>query len=79
MKEIFKLVIWFIVTTLLLSLILWSAESFIPLFGKLINTIEIITNYDITFCDYLISVFGFEIIGIVLSLMKSITQLFLNN
>ena len=74
MKEIFKLVIWFIVTTLLLSVILWSAESFIPLFGKLINTIEIATNYDITFCDYLISVFGFEIIGIILVLMKSITQ-----
>lgn len=74
MKEIFKLVIWFIVTTFLLSLILWSAESFIPLFGKLINTIEIATNYDITFCDYLISVFGFEIIGIILVLMKSITQ-----
>lgn len=74
MKEIFKLVIWFIVTTFLLSLILWSAESFIPLFGKLINTIEIITNYDITFCDYLISVFGFEIIAILLVLMKSITQ-----
>lgn len=74
MKEIFKLVIWFIVTTLLLSVILWSAESFIPLFGKLINTIEITTNYDITFCDYLISVFGFEMIGIILVLMKSITQ-----
>ncbi len=74
MKEIFKLVIWFIVTTFLLSVILWCAESFIPLFGKLINTIEITTNYDITFCDYLISVFGFEIISIVLVLMKSITQ-----
>ena len=74
MKEIFKLVIWFIVITFLSSLILWSAESFIPLFGKLINTIEITTNYDITFCDYLISVFGFEIIGILLVLMKSITQ-----
>ena len=79
MKEIFKFVIWFIVTTFLLSLIFWSAESFIPLFGKVINTIEIITNYDITFCDYLISVFGFEIIGIILVVMKSITQVFLNN
>ena len=79
MKEIFKCIIWFVITTFLLSLILWSAESFIPLFGKLINTIEITTNYDITFYDYLISVFGFEIIGIVLTLMKSITQLFLNN
>jgi hypothetical protein len=77
MKEIFKLVIWFIVTTFLLSLILWSAESFIPLFGKLINTIEITTNYDITFCDYLISVFGFEIIGILLVLMKCATENFL--
>lgn len=75
MKEIFKLVIWFIITTFLLSLILWSAESFIPLFGKVINAIEIITNYDITFCDYLIGVFGFEIIGIVLVLMKSITKI----
>lgn len=79
MKEIFKLVIWFIVITFLSSLILWSAESFIPLFGKLINTIEIISNYDITFCDYLISVFGFEIIGIVLELMKRISQVILNN
>ena len=77
MKEIFKLVIWFIVTTFLLSLILWSAESFIPLFGKLINTIEITTNYDITFRDYLISVFGFEIIGILLVLMKCATEKFL--
>lgn len=77
MKEIFKLVIWFIVTTFLLSLILWSAESFIPLFGKLINTIEITTNYDITFCDYLISVFGFEIIAIILVLMKCVTENFL--
>ena len=77
MKEIFKLVIWFIVTTFLLSLILWSAESFIPLFGKLINTIEITTNYDITFCDYLISVFGFEIIAILLVLMKCATENFL--
>ena len=74
MKEIFKLVVWFTVTTLLLSFILWGAEYFIPLFGKLINTIEITTNYDITFRDYLISVFGFEIIGILLVLMKSITQ-----
>jgi hypothetical protein len=74
MKEIFKSVIWLIVTTFILSVIFWCAESFIPLFGKLINTIEIITNYDITFCDYLISVFGFEMIGIVLVLMKSITQ-----
>ncbi len=74
MKEIFKLVIWFIVTTFLLSLIFWSAESFIPLFGKLINTIEITTNYDITFCDYLISVFGFEIIAIILVLMKCVTE-----
>lgn len=79
MKEIFKLVIWFIVTTFLLSLIFWSAESFIPLFGKLINTIEITTNYDITFCDYLISVFGFEIIAIILVLMKCVTQVILNN
>lgn len=74
MKEIFKLVIWFIVTTFLLSVILWSAESFIPLFGKFINTIEITTNYDITFCDYLISVFGFEIMGIILVLMKCVTE-----
>lgn len=74
MKEIFKLVTWFVVITLLLSFIFWGAESFIPLFGKLINTIEIITNYDITFRDYLISVFGFEIIGIVLVVIKSITQ-----
>ncbi len=74
MKEIFKLVIWFIVTTFLLSLIFWSAESFIPLFGKVINAIEIITNYDITFCDYLISVFGGEIIVIILVLMKCITE-----
>lgn len=79
MKEIFKLVIWFIVITFLSSLILWSAESFIPLFGKLINTIEITTNYDITFCDYLISVFGFEIIGILLALMKCATKVFWDN
>ena len=77
MKEIFKLVIWFIVTTFLLSVILWCAESFIPLFGKLINTIEIITNYDITFCDYLISMFGGEIIVIILLLMKCATENFL--
>lgn len=77
MKEIFKFVIWFIVTTFLLSVILWSAESFIPLFGKLINTIEITTNYDITFCDYLISVFGTEIIAIILVLMKCVTENFL--
>ena len=77
MKEIFKFVIWFIVTTFLLSVILWSAESFIPLFGKLINTIEIITNYDITFRDYLISVFGGEIIVIILVLMKCATENFL--
>lgn len=63
MKEIFKCIIWFVITTFLLSLILWSAESFIPLFGKIINTIEIITNYDITFFDYLATVFGFELIG----------------
>ena len=79
MKEIFKLVIWFIVTTFLLSVILWCAESFIPLFGKLINAIEITTNYDITFCDYFISVFGTEIIGIVLVLMKCVTEDILNN
>lgn len=74
MKEIFKLVTWFVVITLLLSFVFWGAESFIPLFGKFINTIEITTNYDITFRDYLISVFGFEIIGIVLVVIKSITQ-----
>lgn len=74
MKEIFKLVVWFIVITFLSSLILWSAEYFIPLFGKLINTIEITTNYDITFCDYLVSVFGLEIIGIVLTLIKALSK-----
>jgi hypothetical protein len=51
-----------------------GAEYFIPLFGKLINTIEITTNYDITFCDYLVSVFSLEIIGIVLTLMKALSK-----
>lgn len=78
MNGIFKLVIWFAVTTLLLSFTLLGAETFIPLFGKLINTIEITTNYDITFCDYLISVFGFEIIGIILAVVKSISQVLFN-
>ncbi len=79
MNGIFKLVTWFVVTTLLLSLILLGAETFIPLFGKLINTIEISTNYNITFCDYLISVFGFEIIGVISWALKWFTHLMLND
>jgi hypothetical protein len=78
MKEIFKFVIWVIVITFLLSLVLWSAESFIPLFGKFIEMIEITTNYDITFLDYVATVFGFELIGVIINMLKWFTDLMLN-
>ena len=78
MKEIFKFVIWVIVITFLLSLVLWSAESFIPLFGKFIEMIEITTNYDITFFDYVATVFGFELIGVIINMLKWFTDLMLN-
>ena len=78
MKEIFKFVIWVIVITFLLSLVLWSAESFIPLFGKFIEMIEITTNYDITFLDYVATVFGFELIGVIGNMLKWFTDLMLN-
>lgn len=78
MKEIFKFVIWVIVITFLLSLVLWSAESFIPLFGKFIEMIEITTNYDITFLDYVATVFGFELIGVIGNMLKWFTDSMLN-
>ena len=40
MKEIFKLVVWFTVTTLLLSFILWGAEYFIPLYCETVQDVQ---------------------------------------
>lgn len=79
MKEIFKLVIWFIVITFISALTLWACEDFIPLFGKFIEMIEITTNYDITFLDYVATVFGFELIAVIGNMLKWFTDLMLND
>lgn len=79
MKWIFKFIIWFIVITFISAVTLWCCEDFIPLFGKFIEMIEITTNYDITFLDYVITVFGFELIGVIGSMLKWFTNLILND
>ena len=46
--------------------------------GKFIEMIEITTNYDITFLDYVATVFGFELIGVIINMLKWFTDLMLN-
>lgn len=79
MKWFFKFIIWFIVLTFISAISLWGCEDFIPLFGKFIEMIEITTNYDITFLDYLITVFGFELIAVISWGLKWFTHLMLND
>ena len=79
MKWIFKFIIWFIVITFISAVTLWCCEDFIPLFGKFIEMIEITTNYDITFLDYVATVFGFELIGVISWALKWFTHLMLND
>ena len=79
MKWIFKFIIWVIVITFISALTLWSCEDFIPLFGKFIEMIEITTNYDITFLDYVITVFGFELIVVIGGMLKWFTDLILKD
>lgn len=79
MKWFFKFIIWFIVITFASAIGLWCCEDFIPLFGKFIEMIEITTNYDITFLDYVATVFGFELIGVISWALKWFTHLMLND
>ena len=78
MKWVFKFIIWYIVITFISAVALWCCEDFIPLFGKFIEMIEITTNYDITFFDYLATVVGFELVGVISSILKWFTDLMLN-
>lgn len=78
MKWIFKVIIWFIAITFISAVTLCGCEYFIPLFGKFIEMIEITTNYDITFFDYLATVFGFELMRVISWALKYFTHLMLN-
>lgn len=78
MKWVFKFIIWFIVLTSISAITLLCCEC-IPLFRKFIEMIEITTNYDITFFDYLITVVGFEVVGIISWALKWFTHLMLND
>ena len=79
MKWIFKYIIWFIVITFVSAITFWCCENSIPLFGKFIEMIEITTNYDITFLDYLIAVIGFELVRVISWALKLFTHLMLND
>ena len=79
MKEIIKFIIWFIVMAFVSAITLLCCEKCITLFGKFIEMIEITTNYDITFLDYLITVVGFEIVGVISWALKLFTHIMLND
>ena len=74
MKEVLKLIIYFVLITFIVSVGLWVCGDCIPIYKQLLQTMEMITNYHLTFMDYLKSVFWGEMAGILVYLLKKIVE-----
>ena len=71
MKEIFKALLIMILCMFLTAVLLWAAES-IPLWKQVIQTMEIITGYHLTFKDYVHSSFAFTVMYLCIKIIKDI-------